>query len=151
MSPIVSQKEPTQEEIEAAAKEISAAINTFMQDVDHERYILCKENREAIEAYMTEHQLFYTPDTLHRAFVALSEQNRLQLYEVSKLPTDSPKETPVKSSNHEKPFDGSTNLEEQWRARKNTPMSGPRDSNRDAFITAKQNQPKPKATGRVHL
>jgi hypothetical protein len=142
----------TPEQVEARVKEMQAAVAAFTADPRHERYRLSAENKNAIEAYLEEHNLDLTEDSLHLAFTDLSKAGKLSLYEPSKLPP------PKENTEGEKPApilketDLSVGLATQQQLRRGNVATGPRSSHRDAFIRARQDAPSQKVSGgRFHL
>jgi hypothetical protein len=150
------QVELTQEQVQARIKELQAATASFLSDPRHERYQPSAENRQVLEAYLNEHKLDFTADSLHAAFIDLSkESGKLSLYTESKLQPESVK--PKSEGNHP-PIGVATGenmgigLTGQQQARRNAPIAGvSRSSNRDAFIRTAQNSTVKVQGRRFHL
>jgi len=150
------QIELSEEQIQAKVKEIQAAVASFRSDPRHERYRFSAENKKALEEYISCHTLEWTPDSLHTAFLDLSKEGKLSLYEESKITPE-----PPKSKTEEKlpPIGVATGedlgigLTGQQQARRNSPIAGVKpSSNRDAFIRTAQTANTVKvAGGRFHL
>jgi len=150
------QIELTEEQIQAKIKEIQAAVASFISDPRHERYRLCPENKKVIADYLESHSLELTADSLHTAFGDLSKENKLSLYEESKLQT--PETSKAKADGAIPPIGVATGedlgigLTGQQQARRNAPIAGvSRSSNRDAFIRTGQNSTVKVQGGRFHL
>lgn len=141
---------PEQEkEVQKQIALVKAAVDVFLVDPRHERYRQGPDNRKAIGDYLDEHNLEYTPDTLHLAFTELSKEGKLALYAESKIPADEPVVQKPKPA-AENLVDLSFGLVEQQKGRRQV-LEGPR-STRDAFIDAGRNQPQERVKGgRFHL
>lgn len=140
---------PEQEkEVQKQVDLIKAAVDAFLGDPRHERYKHGPENRKTIGDYLDEHNLEYTPDSLHDAFTELSKDGKLNLYAESKIPVETVEVQ--KPNTKENPVDLSFSLVDQQKARRQV-LEGPR-STRDAFIDAGRNQPPERVKGgRFHL
>ena len=125
----VEQTGLTEEQIQAKVKEIQAAVEIFVRD--HPLYKEGPENGEAIKDYVESHNLDWTSAESYRtAYVELSKEGKLTLYEESKLaPPEPPK---VKD---ELPGASIAVLADQQKARKTVQGAGSASS-RDAFIKA---------------
>jgi hypothetical protein len=150
------QAELTEEQIQAKVKEIQAAVTSFTSDPRHERYKLSADNKQAIETYLSSHNLEWAADSLHTAFVDLSKEGKLSLYEESKLQI--PESSKPNTENKLPPIGVATGedlgigLTGQQQARRNAPIAGVRPSNnRDAFIRTAQNSNVKVQGGRFHL
>jgi len=153
----VQTPELTPEEIQEKMQAIRSAVAAFNTDPRHERYKLSEANRSAIGSYLKEHDLDTTEETLHLAYAQLAKENKLDLYEESKL---SAAEPPKEAPKDDLPPIGKATADDlgvgfaaQQRARKQVePGSGP-SSNRDAFVRAAQKaSANPKISGgRFHL
>lgn len=150
-----SQGSLTEEQVQERVKEIQAAVAAFNSDPRHERYQPCTANRTVLEDYMSRNNLEWTAESLHQAFEDLSKDDKLTLYEESKLPTE-----PIKQAAKEDSLppigkatgaDLGVGLADQARARQRVDGVAT-SSNRDAFVRAAQRFTNTKLSGgRLHL
>jgi len=134
----------TEEQIQEKVKEIRAAIAAFT--ASHERYKLSADNRNAIDAYLNDHNLEWTEPSLHLAYSELEKAGKLDLYEASKL-SEPPKEKTVEVAPP-----AINALAEQQRARQNLEPGVGSVSNREAFRKAAEKIASQKPSGgRFHL
>ena len=150
----VQQSELAPEQIQERVREMQKAVAAFIADARHERFQPCDENRDAVEIYLREHDLDVTEESLHLAFVDLSNEGKLALYEESKV---SSPETKEKLKEKLPPIglataaDLGVGFSAQQQARKRV-EGGAQSSNRNSFITAAQKVGIPKVRGgRFHL
>jgi hypothetical protein len=137
----------TEEQVQQKIKEIQAAVESFLNDPRHDRYKECPENGEAIKEYLGAHDLdVASAESYHAAYVELSKEGKLVLFEESKLPPPAPPKV-----NDELPEASIAVLADQQRARKQVDGVAPA-SNRDAFARAATRfQSKQVPGGRLHL
>lgn len=153
----VSTNEPPPEVSDELVEKYQTEVAEFVSDPRHERYHLCRENKDALTQYLDSHGLDLSRDTLHLAYVELSKEGKLKLYEESKL---APPEPPKEKAKDDLPPIGKAvgddfglGLVGQQRFRKTSGVSGVQPfNNRAAFARARERAASQKVPGgRFHL
>lgn len=144
----------TQEEIDAAVKQIRDAVKAFNGDPRHETYKHTEKNRDVVDDYMKAHDLEWSPESLHLAFVELKKDGKLDLYADSKITTPEPaKETEAALPAVGKATADDLGVGFTARQKAHQNVEGVRPmSNREAFIRAAEKAASQKQPGgRRHL